>query len=420
MNFNKLLLIIIFIANRGICYIRAEINDSIKNWGVQFTANPALIPTMDAEIREIIHNHNVFTAGMQFRKVSTPEQQDPFAHDFGYPTFAIGINYNFYNNIKFHRQDGPSLGMGKAVDYFSTLGNSISAYASFERPLLRNNRWEVDYAFNIGVGYSRLKYNPENQVDNLMIGSNVLIYFGAGMHATYRIHHDWGIKAGIDFNHHSSGTLGRPNKGSNAIGPMLALVYYPYYQKLLDKDKFNNSQEFKQTKYLNFSVDIGLKTLYEDWVQTQFNTPPGEKDYRTDDFKYYTVYTLKADYMKRYARRWASGFGIDLYYLSYMDHVRKMDHHNGYSDKHSPISIGFSGKHEVFYHNLSLAMSLGVYLFKQHGHKAKNVEQPFYETIGLKYHIPELNGLALGAFVRAHAFKADQTGISISYPLQLK
>jgi len=418
MNINIYIFVLLLFSYADILF--AEENDTIKNWGAQLTVNPAVIPTMDKEVKEFIVNHNVVTIGAQLRKVTTPQQQDPYAHDFGYPTFAFGLNYNFYNNIKFHREDSPSLGLGKAVDYYSTLGNSISAYASFERPFFRNKHWEIDYAFNMGLGYSHLKYNPINQVDNLMIGSHVLIYFGAGLHATYRIHRDWGVKAGIEFNHHSSGTLGRPNKGANAVGPTIALVYYPYYNQILQTDNFKINTDFKKSKYLNFSVNVGLKTLYEDWVKTQYNTPPELPDYRTDDFKYYTVYTLQADYMSRYARRWASGVGLDIYYLSFMDHVKKLDKQSGYTDKHSPISIGISGKHEVFYHNLSLAMSLGLYVFRQQGHKAKSIEQPFYETVGLKYHFQNINGLTLGAFVRAHAFKADFTGLSVSYPFKIK
>lgn len=415
---SRVVLILLAIMS-NIASLRAEENDSVKNSGFQIAVNPAVVPTMDAEVREFLHNKNVVTLGAQYRIVSTPQQQDPYAHDFGYPTFAFGLNYNLYNNVKLHREDGPSLGLGKAVDYNSKLGNSFAAYASFERALLRNKRWEIDYAFNMGVGYSKHKYDPDTEVDNLMIGSHVLIHFGAGLHATYRIFKDWGIKAGVDFNHLSSGTLGRPNKGVNAVGPMMAVVYYPYYDDLLKKDLFKANLDFNKTSYLNFSLNVGFKTLYEDWIETQFKTPPGQPGYRTDDFKCYTVYTLQADYMRRYARRWASGIGIDLYYLSYMDYVRRLDHSYNYPEKHSPLSIGISGKHEVFYHDLSLAMSLGFYLFRQEGHRAKKVEQPFYETVGLKYHFNKWNGLTLGAFVRAHAFKADQTGISLSYPIAL-
>ena len=253
-----------------------------------------------------------------------------------------------------------------------------------------------------------------------MISSNVLIFFGAGFHATYHLSDDWGIKAGVEFNHHSSGTITRPNKGSNTVGPMIGLVYTPYYAEQLKVSGVKPTGDFEKSKYLNFSLNVGMKTLYEDWLQTQFWTLPEDESYRTNDFKHYVSYAFQADYMSRYARRWASGIGLDFYYLSYMNHVRDLDKQNGYSESHSPFSLGISGKHEVFFHNISLSMSLGFYLFRQHGHKAKEVEQPFYETIGVKYHVPKWNNIAFGAYVRAHAFKADNTGLSISCPIFLK
>ena len=45
--------------------------------------------------------------------------------------------------------------------------------------------------------------------------------------------------------------------------------------------------------------------MLEDWIYTQFGTAPGEEHYRTDQFKSYIAYSLQADVMCRYARRWA-------------------------------------------------------------------------------------------------------------------
>ena len=397
----------------------AEVNDTIKHWGGQVMVNPCIVPTMDSQIKELVKKNGALTLSAQLRHVSLPADKDIFAQEYGFPTFYLGLNYNFYNHIKLYRDANTDLGKGQPVDYRSTLGNSLSLYAGFERPFFRNSKWEADYVFNMGIGFSHLKYDKDRQADNLMISSNVLIYFGAAFHATYRFAKDWGLKGGIEFNHHSSGTLKRPNKGSNTFGPTIGIVYYPYYDELLKKEQYRQFVPFDKSKYWNVSANVGLCTIYEDWIQTQFRTPMDDPLYRTNDYKKYVVYTLSADYMSRYARRWASGAGVDIYYLSYMDHVRDLDRSNGYHKHHSPISVGVSGKHEVFYHNLSLSMSLGLYVFRQSGKKAKDVEQPFYETIGVKYHFPKLNGLALGAYVRAHAFKADHTGLSVSYPIYI-
>lgn len=395
----------------------AEENDTLPHWGAQLTVNPSVVPTMDREIKELVQRNGALTIGGQLRHVSLPSDGDLYAQDYGYPTFIFGANYNVYNHVNLHRDENADLGKGMPVDYNTALGNSFSFYAGFERAFFRTPRWEADYQFNIGLGLSHRKYNRHTQVDNLMISSNVSIYFGAAFHATYRFAKDWGLKGGIEFNHHSSGTLARPNKGSNTIGPTIGIVYYPYYEELLKAPQYKKTTEFTPSDYWNFTVNAGLCTLYQDWLKTQFETEPTDPDYRSNDFRHYAVYSLQADYMRRHHRRWASGVGLDLYYLTYMNHIREMDRGNG--TRHCPLSIGISAKHEAFYHNISLAMSFGFYALRLVGKSAGKVEQPFYETIGLKYHFPKLNNIALGAYVRAHAFKADHTGISLSVPIYL-
>ena len=123
--------------------------------------------------------------------------------------------------------------------------------------------------------------------------------------------------------------------------------------------------------------------------------------------------------MYRYARRWASGLGLDVYYGSYYRHVRDLDCEAGKTCSHSPWSVGISAKHSVFYHNLSLDMALGVYLFRQMGASAKVIEKPYYERIGIFYSFPRLAGLRIGASVNAHFTKADLTEIIIGIPLRL-
>jgi len=175
---------------------------------------------------------------------------------------------------------------------------------------------------------------------------------------------------------------------------------------------------FERYWYLGFSLGVGAKVPLEDWQLTQFQTPQSSPDYRTDDFKLYAAYSLQMDVMRRYARRWASGVGIDLFYGSYADHVASLDAAQGYTDRHSPWSMGIAAKHEVFYHRLSLALSLGFYLHRQMGHQAKIIEKPYYERIGLKYEIPRLGGLSIGCMVKAHLTKADYTELTLSYPLR--
>ena len=78
---------------------------------------------------------------------------------------------------------------------------------------------------------------------------------------------------------------------------------------------------------MEFSVGSGAKTLLEDWQHTQFHTNPADPNYRTSKFSVYGAFSLQTDIMYRYARRWASGLGVDVFYGDYANHIAQTDTH---------------------------------------------------------------------------------------------
>ena len=64
-------------------------------------------------------------------------------------------------------------------------------------------------------------------------------------------------------------------------------------------------------------------------------------------------------------------------------------------------------------------MALGIYLHRKMGAHAKEVEQPYYERIGVFYTFPKFGNIKLGASVQAHRTKADLTELMISVPVKL-
>ena len=128
------------------------------------------------------------------------------------------------------------------------------------------------------------------------------------------------------------------------------------------------------------------------------------------------AYSASADVMYRYARRWASGLGVDVFYGDYDKRVKEISVLRGYDETISPWSLGIAAKHEVFYHQLSLNVSLGFYLYRKMGTWAKEFETPYYERVGLNYSFPKFGGLKIGVNVKAHKTKADLTELLISYP----
>lgn len=370
-------------------------------------------------VRHLVQDKNTISFNAQARYAALPSDSDAYAADFGYPNIVAGVTFNKYNRVTLHRNKHFDPELPETADYNSRLGNIITFYTSFERPISRTRHWETDYTFNFGIGLTNRKYNPDNCVDNMMIGSYALIYFGTGLHATYHPVPEWGIRTGVEFHHHSNGTLGRPNNGSNTLGPTFAVLYTPSYAEQVQHSKISKTPFDDRHWYLNFTLGIAPKTLYEDWMYTQYSLKPGDDGYRTEDFTHFMAYSLQADFMRRYARRWASGVGLDIFYGTHIDHLKRLNKKKELSESLSPWSIGIAGKHEVFYHQFSMNMELGVYLFRKMGSNAKGVEQPFYERIGLRYRLPHMGGLTIGGNVKAHALRADFTEFTISQPIRL-
>lgn len=388
-----------------------------SHWGVSATVTPGSVIVMDEYQRQWQQDKRNMAVGVKVSHCALPSDSDAFASDYGYPTLSLGMKYSFNHGVTMHRTT--DWNMAKMVDYESRMGNVVSFYGSFERSFFRSRRWTASYEMNFGVAYSQTKYNKDNNVDDELIGSRWLIHFGGGIYAGYRFAHDWGLKAGVEYYHYSNGALNRPNKGANFIGPVVGVAYQPYYEDIVNGRSSFKPTTFKPYWYLNFAAALGGKTLDEDWQKTQFNTEEGQPDYRTSKFHFYTAYSLRAAAMYRYARRWASGIGADFFYGTYASHIEDLDNEAGRQEKHSPVSFGLSACHEVFYHRLSLAVSLGWYLYRHMGATAKDMETPYYEHIGLRYALPVLDGLQVGVDVKAHKTKADLTEVVLVLPVKL-
>ena len=380
-----------------------------SHWGCGVTFHPNWQLPIDEWIRGWLYDKEAFAVSVEAIHSALPIDSSAIDADFGYPTVAFGLRYSDNHRVTMQKP--------RTTDGFSHLGNTLTLYGTFSRPFFRTAHWEADYTLGTGIGYNSLYYNKTDDIDNELIGSPFLIYFNAGLHLTWHPVPEWGIKAGADFCHHSNGALARPNKGANSLGPSLSLVYTPYYKYISQHPAWQLPPSEKYW-FLDLSLGVGGKTLLEDWHRTQ-SLPKSDPDYCTEDFTFYMAYSLHAKLMRRYARRWASGIGADLFYGSYADHVSNLDKRAGHDVPHSPWSVGLSANHSVFYHDISLQMTLGYYLYREMGVNAKEIEKPYYERIGLFYTIPALSDLTLGLSLNAHLTKADFTELVISYPIKL-
>lgn len=427
-NFISYLLMVSHLGLKGILLIafvyvatqaKAIEKDSIRHWGFTVSVMKSEIIALDKNQRKYLKEKENGSVALELNHINLPSDHDSYAKDYNYPSLSIGLRYTMNNRVRFHRTPDLAWDKIEEVPYDSRLGNTLSLYGTFQRAIHRNKHWETSYSLSGGVGYTNKWYNKDNNIDNDFIGTPILIYFGAGIHQTYRFAREWGVRASLEFVHHSNGALYRPNKGSNCVGPSVGIVYYPYYETFIREHDSFQSALFKKFLYLDLTAGIGAKTLVEDWQITQFRTPKTDPNYRTGDFKRYATYSLQANLMYRYARRWASGIGIDAFYNTYAPHIEQLEQKEGNNIDCKPWSFGIAGKHETFFHNLSVNVALGTYLYRRMGSIDRELGGRIYERIGVNYSFPSLNGLKLGINVKAHTTKADFTEVVITYPFRL-
>lgn len=396
-----------------------------RHWGYEAEVQAGQALKLDKYQKAYMGGTSDYSLAFKFNHVSLPTDSDAYAYDYHYPTFSIVGKFSKNNGVTMHRDEDYPRWDNLSQDYYdiapynTRLGNSFAIYGSFSYPLYRHAHWEFDACVNLGLAYSTRKYDKQTNADNDMIGSRILFYAGGSVNATYRVASSLGIKAGIDYWHISNGSTRQPNRSANILGPTLGVVYYPYYDILHKQRHAYIPPKFQKYWYLNFKGGVGAQTRIEDWDRTQYDLTKDHPEWRKEDFTLYSVASLQADIMYRYARIGALGAGLDLQYCSCYSHIRDIDVENGESCAHSPWAIAFDLKHTFFYGNVSLALGGGVYLYREMGAFSNRNDSFFFNRIGVHYTIPKLHNLTAGIEVKAHLTKADFAELVVSYPLRL-
>lgn len=385
-----------------------------SRWGFALEGAVGNVLKADAYEKMWLKKNGMWSVAFSARRQTLPKDSSTFAADYNYPTFSYGLLYHNFRNVRMHKEADPAWGMAVPVDYVSRMGDAVTAFATFERPVFRSGKLQTGYALSTGIGYATHTYDRYENVDNEILGSHWNIFFGASLYALWQIHPQWALRGAVDFRHLSNGASARPNKGANTVAPSLTLIYTP--QPVSEKDFVRLPRRpYPKHFYADVAVGVGGKTLLDDWLLTSFSRPPSAPDYRTGHFHFYPSFSVQTNVMYRYARRWASGIGVDVNYAKAAKHIQSLDRATGSTLSHSPWSVGVAARHEAFYGRWSMAASLGVYLFRHMGETAQWEEKPYYERIGIRYHFRPRHGLFLGADVKAHLTKADFTEIVLGW-----
>lgn len=344
-----------------------------------------------------------------------------YAADYNYPSFTFGLLVADFNRVRLRYNPSGH----RPINYDSRCGTSFVVYSSFRRAFFRlKSGWSADYTFSNGIGYNTYIYNRFNNVDNVMLGSRLSVYFGVNFALNYR-YRQCEFFVSPEFRHLSNGGVVRPNKGINKAGVGAGVRYYlqPY-----DSIPMNRLRKpFMEKKlYLNIAYRLGFRGAQGEWLYDANNFI--WKDNNVEDIKYgsdgYTLccyHGLSADLMYRYARRYASGIGIDALYEPY---IREVEIQNAAADRSdlTKWSFGIAAKHEVFFRRISMQVALGWYLSRPLNNISNTTEEyPFYEGVGLRYNLPIWdNSISVGYNIYAHLTKAYGTELVLDFKLPFR
>lgn len=345
-----------------------------------------------------------YEAGVGFQ--TDPADSCLYAQQFGYPMISVGFSLSTMGDFKFSDQ--------------TRFPNLYSLYGSFERTLLRKRYFSLGYQFDFGATYNPGRYDPVNNPGNNWLSSPVMAYFGAGVFAKFNVGKRWEIGADIMFRHFSNGRLALPNEALNAMGAGIFARYrlsdydYRYYKQ---GARINLPFE-KRMQYI-ISVAGGAHTCMAEW-NAYVETEPDPVKKQQIRLKAHPKLSLGFEATYRYAPRYATGLGVDVFYSSNMKELEASDR-IVYGDEavdncqgYSPISVGVAVVQEVYWRNLAVHVAVGAYPYRHkgvNGPEAKALGDRergwHYERAGLRYYFPKLGDTFLGFAIKSHSIKAE-------------
>ncbi len=319
---------------------------------------------------------------------------------YNYPELGISLGYNSLGN----------------KDIF---GSEISLVPFFLIPTSKNPKKGVHFKLGTGITYHTKRYNAENNIDNLYIGSHLNWSANASIYKSFSIRNKYKIKTGITFRHSSNGHTVLPNYGVNSI---LASVIFQIYPKGISERIAILEKEKKKKEYHYYFIANQGIGFHELGGPTK---PIGGKLQMISTSGIFLGVLFKKHILLR------GGFSYR-YYETYRNYIRE-NNLLEYSDNPvwSSSSLIFSIGTEFLFGHFSIDIQGGLNIakpfykthfevFENTSSYDKTTKQYFTTKYGFNVYLfntknlPTHN-LRLGAFINANFGQADFSEFGLAY-----
>jgi hypothetical protein len=304
---------------------------------------------------------------------------------YNFPVYGIG----FYS-VAF---DGGELGTPQAL------------YMFMRSPVVRGKKLTWNWELAVGLSYGFYKYDPTENPDQQVIGSEHNVYFNVATGLSYELNRRFHAKLDFDLTHFSNGSTRTPNLGINLAGIALGGRY-----------SFNPVKNYTKKSDINFNPatrpQYERKTIekYQRHSELIIFGSAGGKTTTTQiyDGPTYFISSLSIDYAWAYHHVGMVGVGLDGFYESALrDYPAKIEN-AGFGD------LAYSGWHVSHYlrmYRLTLVTQVGFYLTNNVSHKGNR-----YMQVGGSFHITD-NLFARAALKTRNGAVADFIEWGLGYQI---
>lgn len=313
------------------------------------------------------------------------------AHIYG---GSLEFRYRTANNKQWHRiYNRPAWGVKLYYAYLgkpNILGSVIGILPYAELPVIKKQKWEINFRAASGMGYITQPFNVTENTPNRTIGSH--LNGNMSLHGVLNIFlsekTELNLIGGVT--HFSNGNFKMPNLGVNLPDIGIGLSHY------LGKREIETPQpdNFDTSKH---EVTLALIS--------------GRKN--TDHIFSYFVFpvSLQTKYLHRMSLRSKLGGGLD---ITYDEGNFYVDNRTGTAGKgaiNQAMELGLKIAHELKVNRVSFVSDIGFYLYNKN-----YVKGPIYQRLGFRYEAsPTLSAYCT---LKAHFARADYFEWGIGYTIR--